>query len=104
MKSFIILLSILLSLIKGNNFISSLISLNNYEIHYDPEKEKNEETNLRGELFKILRDDVESRNVSNSGITKSCLNVINRLLLGHFDDKNPSNISYIISDNFLIYK
>ena len=102
MKSFIILLSILISLTKGNNLISSLLSLSNYEIHYDPEKEKNEETNLRGELFKILRDDVESRNVSNSGITKSCLNVINRLLLGHFDDKNPANISYIISDYHIV--
>ena len=102
MKSFLILLSILLSLTKGNNFISSLISLSNYGIHYHPDIENDEASNFRGELFKILREDVESRNISNSNISKSCLNVINRLLLGHIDEKNFTNISYIISDYHII--
>ena len=102
MKSFLILLSILLSITNENNLLSSLISLRSYGIHYNPKEENDEATNLRGELFKILRDDVESRNVSNSNISKSCLNLINRLLLGHIDEKNFTNISYIISDYHII--
>ena len=95
----------------SQNIITSLLSFNNlnsfsqYGIHYLPEDESKEKTNLRGKLFKILRDFVEERNISKANISKSCENVINKYLFGKYIyDKNISstNISYIISDYNII--
>ena len=63
------------------------------------ELEKEEAESLRGKLFSIFRELIESTNVTknNSNISTACSNVINKYLFGHIDEKNFSNISYIIS-------
>ena len=110
-SSFFIINFILVSSIKVNKLLQSLnaqniiLSLLSFEnLNYNREEEQKEKENLRGELFKILREIVEKRNLSAANITKSCENVINRYLLGHIYDSNISspNISYIISDYNII--
>ena len=64
--------------------------------------ERSEAESFRGQLFKVLRDFIESKNISKANISKPCLNVINKYLFGHFDPNNFTNISYIISDYNII--
>ena len=65
-------------------------------------KEKEEKTNLRGMLFEIIRNEIESINISKSNISQPCKNIINKYVLGHYDPKNYSNISYLLSNYNLI--
>ena len=107
MKSYLIISFILINLSISIDILSSLVSqgMSKFGINYLPDLERQEAESLRGKLFIILRDIVEAKNISNItklNISESCLNVINRYLLGHIDEKNFSNISYIISDYHMI--
>ena len=107
MKSYLIISFILINLSISIDILSSLVSqgMSKFGINYLPDLERQEAESLRGKLFIILRDIVEAKNISNItklNISESCLNVINRYLLGHIDEKNSSNISYIISDYHMI--
>ena len=62
------------------------------------ELEIEEAESYRGKLFSLLRKYVRSINISQSDVSISCQNVINKYLFGQIDEKNSSNISYIISD------
>ena len=99
MKSYLIISFILINLSISIDILSSLVSqgMSKFGINYLPDLERQEAESLRGKLFIILRDIVEAKNISNItklNISESCLNVINRYLLGHIDEKNSSNISY----------
>ena len=87
-----------------NNINNILSFKNETENKTIEELEKEEADNLRGRLFTILRNLIESTNVTknNKNISKACSNVINKYLFGHIDEKNSSNISYIISDYNII--
>ena len=107
MKYYLIISFILINLSISIDILSSLVSqgMSKFGINYLPDLERQEAESLRGKLFIILRDIVEAKNISNItklNISESCLNVINRYLLGHIDEKNSSNISYIISDYNII--
>ena len=107
MRSYLIISFILINLSISIDILSSLVSqgMSKFGINYLPDLERQEAESLRGKLFIILRDIVEAKNISNItklNISESCLNVINRYLLGHIDEKNSSNISYIISDYHMI--
>ena len=87
-----------------NNINNILSFKNETENKTIEELEKEEADNLRGRLFTILRNLIESTNVTknNKNISEACSNVINKYLFGHIDEKNSSNISYIISDYNII--
>ena len=78
--------------------IDSIISKKNLSIfnhNYFNDDSPTDYGKYRDKLFKILIDEVESTNISNSGASQSCINVCNRYLFGHTD---PNNKSYIDND------
>lgn len=64
--------------------------------------EYNESISWRGRLFTILRNEIESLNISKSNASQSCINVFNKYLFGHNDPNNSSNISYLRSDYHIV--
>ena len=108
--SSLIIILYLFNISNSSNLLSSIISKvnspfysNSFDFSFNndlpiEELEKEEAESLRGKLFIILRDVIESKNISKANISNSCKNVLNKYLLGQLDQNNLTNISYIVSD------
>ena len=65
-------------------------------------EEENELNSTKGKIFKIIRDELESTNISNCNASKKCIKVMNKYLFGYNDENDPKNRSYIRSDYHIL--
>ena len=90
-------------IINKKNLTLNSFNNKNYDnyLYINSSEEDEERTSLKGRFLSLVRDELEITNISQSSVSKGCINIFNRYLFGHIDKHNSSNISYLLSNYHL---